>query len=169
MSLFCECYVLSWVSATGQQLVQRSLIECIVSECDSETSRVSRCRPTRTVEPWKRKVGSGSDLTDYLCIVGSRAGSRPSRCIFNCSSMVARIEKKKKIPYILESNPHPNLIRTHFCRFLKQKKSYFAVLIRTFPSTAPCAQLLQKSRGGCRLHGKPSRRAISSDLSRSVA
>jgi hypothetical protein len=30
-------------------------------------------------------------------------------------------------------------------------------------------QLLQKSCGGCRLHGKPSRRALSSDLSRSVA
>jgi len=26
------------------------------------------------------------------------------------------------IPYILESNPHPNLIRASFCRFLKQKK-----------------------------------------------
>ena len=26
------------------------------------------------------------------------------------------------LPYILESNPHPNLIRTSFCRFLKQKK-----------------------------------------------
>jgi hypothetical protein len=36
------------------------------------------------------------------------------------------------MPYILESNPHPNLIRTSFCRFLKRKKSYFAVLIRTF-------------------------------------
>ena len=23
------------------------------------------------------------------------------------------------LPYILESNPHPNLIRTSFCRFLK--------------------------------------------------
>jgi hypothetical protein len=38
-----------------------------------------------------------------------------------------------------------NLIRTSFCRFLKQKKktkkkSKFAVLIRTFPSTAPCLQ-----------------------------
>jgi len=31
------------------------------------------------------------------------------------------------------------------------------------------AQLLQKSRGGCRLHGKPSRTAISSDLSRNVS
>jgi len=26
------------------------------------------------------------------------------------------------LPYILESNPHPNLIRTIFCRFLKRKK-----------------------------------------------
>ena len=26
------------------------------------------------------------------------------------------------VPYILESNPHPNLIRTSFCRFLKRKK-----------------------------------------------
>jgi len=26
------------------------------------------------------------------------------------------------IPYILESNPHPNLIRTSFCQFLKRKK-----------------------------------------------
>jgi len=33
-----------------------------------------------------------------------------------------------------------NLIRTSFCRFLKLKKSQFAVLIRTFPSTAPCLQ-----------------------------
>jgi len=74
-----------------------------------------------------------------------------------------------EVPYILESNPHPNLIRTSFCRFLKRKNSKFAVLIRTFPSTAPCVQLLQKSRGGCRLHGKPSLRALSSDLSRSVA
>jgi len=27
-----------------------------------------------------------------------------------------------QIPYILESNPHPNLIHTSFCRFLKRKK-----------------------------------------------
>ena len=26
------------------------------------------------------------------------------------------------MPYILESNPHPNLIRTRFCRILKKKK-----------------------------------------------
>jgi len=27
-----------------------------------------------------------------------------------------------KLPHILESNPHPNLIRTSFRRFLKRKK-----------------------------------------------
>ena len=27
-----------------------------------------------------------------------------------------------QVPYILESNPHPNLIRTRVCRFLKRKK-----------------------------------------------
>ena len=27
-----------------------------------------------------------------------------------------------EIPYILESNPHLNLMRTSFCRFLKRKK-----------------------------------------------
>ena len=32
--------------------------------------------------------------------------------------------------YILESNPHPNLIRTSFCRFLKRKKK----LVRSFKS-----------------------------------
>jgi hypothetical protein len=26
------------------------------------------------------------------------------------------------VPYILESNPHPNLIRTSFCLFLKRNK-----------------------------------------------
>ena len=29
---------------------------------------------------------------------------------------------RRDIPYILQSNPHPNLIRTRFCRFLKRKK-----------------------------------------------
>ena len=36
-------------------------------------------------------------------------------------------KSQNKIPYILESNPHPNLIRTSFCRFLKRKKCEFAV------------------------------------------
>ena len=51
-----------------------------------------------------------------------------------------------QVPYILESIPHPNLIRISFCRFLKRKKK----LVR---GSIP---LLQKSRDGCRLHGKPS-------------
>jgi len=33
-----------------------------------------------------------------------------------------------------------NLIHTSFCQFLKRKKSLFAVLILTFPSTVPCLQ-----------------------------
>ena len=59
-----------------------------------------------------------------------------------------------ELPYILESNTHPNLIRTSFCWFLKRKK-----LVH---DSNP--QLLQKSHGGYQLHGKPSRRALSSDL-----
>ena len=31
-------------------------------------------------------------------------------------------EERTVLPYILKSNPHPNLIRTSFCRFLKRKK-----------------------------------------------
>ena len=27
-----------------------------------------------------------------------------------------------EVPYIFKSNPHPNLLRTSFCRFLKRKK-----------------------------------------------
>ena len=63
--------MLSEVSATGRPLVRRSLTECAVSECDPETSTESRPRPTRAVEPWKRKVGLGGGLTDYLYIVGN--------------------------------------------------------------------------------------------------
>jgi len=29
----------------------------------------------------------------------------------------------KKLPFILEYNPHPNLFRTRVCRFLKRKKN----------------------------------------------
>jgi len=47
-------------------------------------------------------------------------------------------DMKTQLPRILESNPHPNLIRISFADFLNEKKRYFAVLIRTFPSTAPC-------------------------------
>jgi len=37
------------------------------------------------------------------------------------SQLITR-ESVLVIPYILESNPRPNLIRTSFCRFLKRKK-----------------------------------------------
>jgi len=66
-------------------------------------------------------------------------GLSVSTVFSNIISQQARFSKKKKIvehtmcvlifskhlseiPYILESNPHPNPIRTSFCRFLKRKK-----------------------------------------------
>jgi hypothetical protein len=42
------------------------------------------------------------------------------------------VQDCQQIPYILESNPH--LV---FVTFLNEK-NYYALLIRTFPSTAPC-------------------------------
>jgi len=74
--------------------------------------------------------------------------------------MIKMPKDGEKIPYILESNPHPNLICTSFCRFLKQKKKSVR---------GSNLQLLQKSHDGSRLHGKPFWRALSSDISRSVA
>lgn len=59
------------------------------------------------------KVGLGCDLTDYLCIVGSRVGSRPSRCIFNCSSLVARIGEIKNEFEILMGSSEANDDLTH--------------------------------------------------------
>jgi hypothetical protein len=47
-------YCQAEVSATGPSLVQRSLTECGVSECDVETSTMRRPMPTRAVEPWKK-------------------------------------------------------------------------------------------------------------------
>ena len=54
------------------------------------------------------------------------------------------VQALRKFPYILESNPHPNLIRTSFCRFLKRKKKKlvrcsnphlsFNCLLRAIPS-----------------------------------
>jgi len=38
------------------------------------------------------------------------------RNVFSCTVTVCYV------PYILEFNPHPNLFRTSFCRFLKQTK-----------------------------------------------
>jgi hypothetical protein len=69
---------------------------------------LSRRRPTRIVEPWKGKVRLGGDLTDYLCVVGSRAESRPSRSVFNCSSLVARIGEIKNTFEMLMENSEGN-------------------------------------------------------------
>jgi hypothetical protein len=44
------------VSATGRSLVQRSTIECGVSQCDLEMSTTRRPRPTRAVEPLKKHL-----------------------------------------------------------------------------------------------------------------
>jgi len=43
-------------SVTGRSLVQRSLTECGVSECDLETSKMRKPRPTRAVEPRKKAM-----------------------------------------------------------------------------------------------------------------
>ena len=54
------------------------------------------------------------------------------RKVLSVSKSVVRYQKyvhmkaclgRRYIRYILESNPHPNLICTSFCRFLKRKKS----------------------------------------------
>jgi len=46
-------------------------------------------------------------------------------CLLTCvveKYAAVRQATNDNIPYILESNPHPNRIRTSFCRFLKRKK-----------------------------------------------
>jgi hypothetical protein len=49
--VFCQVEFI----ATGRSHVQSSPTECGVSECDLETSRMRRPRPTGAVELWKRK------------------------------------------------------------------------------------------------------------------
>jgi len=45
------------------------------------------------------------------------------RSLYYCNVyLVVAILSFNKVPYILESNPCPNLIHTSFCRFLKRKK-----------------------------------------------
>jgi hypothetical protein len=39
----------------------------------------------------------------------------------NLHTRLRETSEAVRLPYILESNPHPNLIRTSFCRFLKRK------------------------------------------------
>ena len=56
MDVSCQCFVFfSQLSETNRLLVQRSLTECGVCECDFETSAMEKSRVTRTVEPWKIK------------------------------------------------------------------------------------------------------------------
>ena len=40
------------VSASGRSLIQRSLTDCGVSECDREASIIGRPWPTKAVAPW---------------------------------------------------------------------------------------------------------------------
>jgi hypothetical protein len=58
MSVSCECCVLSGTEffATGWSLVRKSPTECGVSECDLEASIMRRPRPTRAVEPLKKRA-----------------------------------------------------------------------------------------------------------------
>ena len=82
-----------------------------------------------------------------------------------CVKMVHKNWHRTVSYSLLKYRIFSNLIRTSFCRFLKRKKKK---LVR---GSNPHLSFnrLQRSRVGCRLHGKPSRRALSSDLSRSVA
>jgi len=56
------------------------------------------------------------------CTLISNGGFRKSNTIIITHFIHAIEAKISQISYILESNPHPNLIRTSFCRFLKGKK-----------------------------------------------
>jgi hypothetical protein len=61
------------VPATGWSLVQRSHTECGVAECDLETSTMSRLRPTRVGEPWKKIEGRNlSRVSNHLQLGADR-------------------------------------------------------------------------------------------------
>jgi len=51
MSVSCECFVLSKVSATGLSLEQRSATEFGVTEYEREGSSIRRSWPIRDVQP----------------------------------------------------------------------------------------------------------------------
>ena len=55
MLLLCDVCCQIEVSATARSLVQRSATEWDVSESDTKTATMMRPRPTRAVEPWKKK------------------------------------------------------------------------------------------------------------------
>jgi hypothetical protein len=86
-------------------------------------------------------IHSPSTVFKQIDICGITHGAQGTLDIHMCKYLQLRTDKIDiqawDIQYILESNPHPILIRTSFCLLLK-RKIYFAVLIRNFPSTAPC-------------------------------
>ena len=55
-------------------------------------------------------------VSAYLCF------EENDNYLQDTNNVTIRVYIGNYIPYILESNPHPNLIRTSFCRFLKRKK-----------------------------------------------
>jgi hypothetical protein len=66
-------------------------------------------------------------LKKIPCILQNFSNEQVSeRCLrhlqFHTTGALCCGNRVKNIPYILESNPHPNQILTSFCRFLKQKK-----------------------------------------------
>jgi len=67
------------VSATGRSLVQRSPTECVVSECDVETSTMRRPRPNRVGPATKRVFIKYSKK----CKISSVRFSKIKEWIFN--------------------------------------------------------------------------------------
>ena len=86
--------------SSGRSLEHRSPTECGASECDREASIMKRMWPTGgcCTMRGKKKTWDGGYINLHVRYF------------------------KVILPYILESNPRPNLIRTSFCRFLKRKK-----------------------------------------------
>ena len=56
MSVSCERFILSKVSATGRSLEQRSPTDFGMTECEREASVIRRFWPTRDVEPLKKSL-----------------------------------------------------------------------------------------------------------------
>jgi hypothetical protein len=78
MSVVC-CQV--EVSVTSWSLVGRCSPECGVSECDLETSRMRRPKPTRAVKPWgknknkkKQTILSTTQNSLFLCLITTARG-----------------------------------------------------------------------------------------------
>ena len=67
-----ESCVLSGTSATGRSLVQRSTTECGVSECDRETSTMSRPWPTGDSRVTKKIWKTSGTLLQLISIVSIR-------------------------------------------------------------------------------------------------